>query len=195
MRNALLAATAALALFAASADAQTRTVRFSFNADTFDHLPRESHSRPPSQRDDRNTFSLGNAIDGQSPALGRLDRVLVRNHLVPGTLGHPGLANGIVRSDHRPLEADDTERISGESLASGIRLTFPRDWEGDGDLGGFYPIGRRSWGPNPTVWEIIDRGRNFEYMAGPLRARLPEFFSWLGLEGTENASASSEAAS
>ena len=133
------------------------TLRFSFNADTFDHLPRESHSRPPSQRDDRNTFSLGNAIDGQSPALGRLDRVLVRNHLVPGTLGHPGLANGIVRSDHRPLEADDTERISGESLASGIRLTFPRDWEGDGDQGGFYPIGRRSWGPNPTVWEIIDR--------------------------------------
>ena len=33
MRNALLAATAAFALFAGSADAQTRTVRFSFNAD------------------------------------------------------------------------------------------------------------------------------------------------------------------
>lgn len=133
------------------------TLRFSFSADAFDHLPRESHSRPPSPRDDRNTFSLGNALDGQSPALGRLDRVLVRNHLMPGTLGHPGPANGIVRSDRRPLEADDTERISGESLASGIRLTFQRDWEGDGDQGGLYPIARRSWGPNPTVWEIIDR--------------------------------------
>ena len=133
------------------------TLRFSFSADTFDHLPRESHSRQPSPRDDGNTFSLGNALDGQSPALGRLDRVLVRNHLVPGTLGHPGPANGIVRSDRRPLEADDTERISGESLASGIRLTFQRDWEGDGDQGGLYPIARRSWGPNPTVWEIIDR--------------------------------------
>jgi hypothetical protein len=133
------------------------TLRCSFSADTFDHLPRESHSRPPSPRDDRNTFSLGNALDAQSPALGRLDRVLVRNHLVPGTLGHPGPADGIVRSDSRPLEADDTDRISGESLASGIRLTFQRDWEGDGDQGGLYPIARKSWGPNPTVWEIIDR--------------------------------------
>ena len=33
MRNALLAAAATLALFAGSAEAQTRTVRFSFNAD------------------------------------------------------------------------------------------------------------------------------------------------------------------
>ncbi len=133
------------------------TFQLSFTADTFEQLPRESHSRPPSPRNELNTFSLGNALDGQSPALGRLDRVLLRNHLLPGTLGHPGPPEGIVRSHHRPLEADDTDRISGESLASGIRLTFQRDWEGDGDQGGFYPIARKSWGPNPTAWEIIDR--------------------------------------
>ncbi len=28
-------------------------------------------------------------------------------------------------------------------------------------------------------WEIIDRGRNFEFMPEKQRARLPEFFSWL----------------
>lgn len=30
-------------------------------------------------------------------------------------------------------------------------------------------------------WEIVDRGRNFEYMPDAQRARLPEFFDWLGL--------------
>lgn len=30
-------------------------------------------------------------------------------------------------------------------------------------------------------WEIIDRGRNFEFMPGAMRARLPEFFAWLGV--------------
>jgi hypothetical protein len=28
-------------------------------------------------------------------------------------------------------------------------------------------------------WEIIDRGRNFEYMPPPQRKRLDTFFSWL----------------
>lgn len=37
------------------------TLRLSFSADTFERLPRESHSRPPSPRNDLNTFSLGNA--------------------------------------------------------------------------------------------------------------------------------------
>ena len=31
-------------------------------------------------------------------------------------------------------------------------------------------------------WEIIDRGRNFEYMPPPQRACLTTFFEWLGLE-------------
>jgi hypothetical protein len=30
-------------------------------------------------------------------------------------------------------------------------------------------------------WEIIDRGRNFEFMPEKQRARLPEFFGWLGV--------------
>jgi len=30
-------------------------------------------------------------------------------------------------------------------------------------------------------WEIIDRGRNFEYMPDKQRARLSEFFGWLGV--------------
>jgi hypothetical protein len=30
-------------------------------------------------------------------------------------------------------------------------------------------------------WEIIDRGRNFEYMPPAQRAALPTFFSWLGV--------------
>jgi hypothetical protein len=30
-------------------------------------------------------------------------------------------------------------------------------------------------------WEIIDRGRNFEYMPAAQRAQLPEFFSWIGI--------------
>lgn len=30
-------------------------------------------------------------------------------------------------------------------------------------------------------WEIIDRGRNFEYMPAKQRSRLPEFFSWIGV--------------
>jgi hypothetical protein len=29
-------------------------------------------------------------------------------------------------------------------------------------------------------WEIIDRGRNFEYMPAPQRAHLADFFAWLG---------------
>lgn len=32
-------------------------------------------------------------------------------------------------------------------------------------------------------WEIIDRGRNFEYMPPEQRATMPTFFAWLGLEG------------
>ncbi|HET9932542.1 MAG TPA: DUF2254 family protein [Polyangiaceae bacterium] len=31
-------------------------------------------------------------------------------------------------------------------------------------------------------WEIIDRGRNFEYMPPPQRAMLTPFFAWLGVE-------------
>ncbi|MEY4692236.1 MAG: hypothetical protein RIT19_2561 [Verrucomicrobiota bacterium] len=133
------------------------TLRFSFSEETFDRLPRESHSRPPGPDEGRNTFSVGNALDGQSPALGRIDRVVVRNHLLPGGIGHPDPRPGVIRPGHRPLEADDKERISGESLASVLRLTFPRDWEGDGDQGAPYPIARRTLGPAPTDWEIIER--------------------------------------
>jgi hypothetical protein len=35
---------------------------------------------------------------------------------------------------------------------------------------------------NKEFWEIIDRGRNFEYMHPDQRARLPEFFRWLDVE-------------
>jgi hypothetical protein len=31
-------------------------------------------------------------------------------------------------------------------------------------------------------WEIIDRGRNFEYMPPEQRATLPTFFGWLGID-------------
>ena len=31
-------------------------------------------------------------------------------------------------------------------------------------------------------WEIIDRGRNFEYMPPPQRAQMDVFFGWIGLE-------------
>jgi hypothetical protein len=31
-------------------------------------------------------------------------------------------------------------------------------------------------------WEIIDRGRNFEYMPPEQRVKLPTFFAWLGIE-------------
>lgn len=33
-------------------------------------------------------------------------------------------------------------------------------------------------------WEIIDRGRNFEYMSPEQRAQMDTFFGWLGLEST-----------
>jgi hypothetical protein len=32
-------------------------------------------------------------------------------------------------------------------------------------------------------WEIIDRGRNFEYMPAAQRARLETFFAWLKVPG------------
>jgi hypothetical protein len=38
-------------------------------------------------------------------------------------------------------------------------------------------------------WEIIDRGRNFEYMPEGQRATMATFFSWLGLEPTPRPSA------
>jgi hypothetical protein len=38
-------------------------------------------------------------------------------------------------------------------------------------------------------WEIIDRGRNFEYMPPRQRAQMAEFFGWLGIEATIEASA------
>lgn len=34
-------------------------------------------------------------------------------------------------------------------------------------------------------WEIIDRGRNFEFMPEPQRKHLDEFFSWLGVQAPE----------
>ena len=133
------------------------TFRLSFSEEAFDGIARESHSRPQALRDNVDTFSIGNALDGQSPALGRIDRVVLRNHLLPGSIGYPGPHPGLARTGHRPLEADDAERISGESLPTGPRLTFPRDWEGDGDHGAPYPITRRTLAPMPTDWEIIDR--------------------------------------
>jgi hypothetical protein len=36
-------------------------------------------------------------------------------------------------------------------------------------------------------WEIIDRGRNFEYMPPQQRACLAEFFSWYDLSAAEHA--------
>ncbi len=45
-------------------------------------------------------------------------------------------------------------------------------------------------------WEIIDRGRNFEYMPEAQRACLPEFFGWLGIDASAVAGgASAEAQS
>lgn len=38
-------------------------------------------------------------------------------------------------------------------------------------------------------WEIIDRGRNFEYMPPPQRAALAKFFSWFQIDGADQASA------
>ena len=32
-------------------------------------------------------------------------------------------------------------------------------------------------------WEIIDRGRNFEFMPEPQRRQMATYFSWLGVEG------------
>lgn len=34
---------------------------------------------------------------------------------------------------------------------------------------------------NKDFWEIIDRGRNFEYMPDTQRRTLPQFFSWIGI--------------
>lgn len=34
-------------------------------------------------------------------------------------------------------------------------------------------------------WEIIDRGRNFEYMPAEQKARMREFFAWLDARGDE----------
>ncbi|MEN9732017.1 MAG: hypothetical protein RLZ45_12, partial [Verrucomicrobiota bacterium] len=133
------------------------TLHLSFSRDTFDRLPKESHSFPPRTGDDLGTFSLGNSRDGRSPALGRLDRVILRNHLVPGTPGHPGDPAGLSRTDRRPLEADVAESIRAESTPEGVRLTFRRDWEGDGEQGAFYPIARRTLGTTDGPWEVIDR--------------------------------------
>ena len=143
------------------------TLHLSFSREAFDALPKESHSRPPRSGKDLDTFSLGNAADGRSPALGRLDRVIVRNHLVPGTPGHPGDPAGLSRADHRLLEADDTGAIRGESTSEGVRLTFRRDWEGDGDLGAFYPIARRTLGPPDGPWEVLDRDARTSVFTDP----------------------------
>jgi Predicted membrane protein (DUF2254) len=37
-------------------------------------------------------------------------------------------------------------------------------------------------------WEIIDRGRNFEYMPPPQRAALAKFFAWLNVDAQDQAS-------
>jgi len=37
-------------------------------------------------------------------------------------------------------------------------------------------------------WEIIDRGRNFEFMPASQRERLPGFFAWLGINSEEPSS-------
>ena len=39
---------------------------------------------------------------------------------------------------------------------------------------------------NKEFWEIIDRGRNFEYMPPEQRACLQKFFDWLNSEGATN---------
>jgi len=131
----------------------------SFGAETFDGLAREPHSRPPGPTEEMPSFRVGNAADGRSPALGRIDRVILRNHLLPGTPGHPGPLPGAPRGTDRPLEGDPEERISAESLATGIRLRFRRDWEGDWEEKslGRYPIERRRLEPGPTGWEVITR--------------------------------------
>ena len=143
------------------------TFHLSFTRETFDPLPKESHSSPPRAGDDLTTFSLGNAADGRSPALGRLDRVILRNHLVPGTPGHPGDPVGMSRSERRPLEADEAEAIHAESTPEGVRLIFRRDWEGDGEQGAFYPIARRTLGPTDGPWEVIDRDARTSFFTDP----------------------------
>jgi len=130
----------------------------SFGEETFDGVARQSHTRTPQAAGDPPAFSVGNSMDGQSPALGRIDRMILRNHLLPGTPGHPGPLPGTPRTSHRPLEGDPEERIWAESLATGVRLRFQRDWEGDWTSGvGRYPIERRQVEPTPTVWEVITR--------------------------------------
>lgn len=135
------------------------TIQASFSAETFEGIRRELHTRPAVAGDAPPAFSVGNSMDGRSPALGRIDRLVARNHLITGTPGHPGPLPGSPRGSHRPLEGDPDECISAESLATGIRLRFRRDWEGDWESDGAqYPIARRRLGSAATDWEIIDRG-------------------------------------
>lgn len=39
---------------------------------------------------------------------------------------------------------------------------------------------------NKDFWEIIDRGRNFEYMPDTQRRTLPQFFAWVGIASTQD---------
>jgi hypothetical protein len=106
--------------------------------------------------------AIGNRIAGGLPAQGRLDRVVIRNHLVSG----------------QPRDSqDEIDRIVISPEPDGIRLRFHRNWIGDWMTGAEYAVERQEILPSPGPWtrlradgrsgEFLDttaiRGRTYRY--------------------------------
>jgi hypothetical protein len=115
------------------------TIEVSFRDSDFERVPRSSLAATPSPRA-ATKFSIGNRLDGGAPALGQIDRVRIRNHVI------------VLESPEADLNPD---AISAVSESGGIRLRFDRDWEGDWKQGASYAVERREIPGGAPGWNRI----------------------------------------
>jgi hypothetical protein len=130
------------------------TLEIPFSAALFENATRASHARTVSARA-KTAFSIGNALDGGAPALGRIDRVHIFNFVRPGTFrtAFGDFDDALARQWSRSTLENDS--ISARSTETGVRLKFERVWEGDWNTGEKYVVERRSYSGSDESWKAI----------------------------------------
>jgi len=112
------------------------TLDVAFRDADFVRVPKSSPAFPASARA-ATSFAIGNRLDGGTPALGRLDRVRLRN---------------FVPAPESPRDPADSDAVSAFSGPDGVRLRFERRWEGDWTTGAIYAVDRMDVPNDGGTW-------------------------------------------
>ena len=115
------------------------TLQVSFQASEFVFQPKSTPNYPLSTWQSR-AFAVGNRLDGGNPALGRIDRLFLRNY---------------ISAAESPRDEGGFDTLSAVSETAGIRLLFERRWEGDITQKDLYAIERLDLDLPEARWQKL----------------------------------------